>query len=220
MPVLEVDEHNILGGLAMMFLEPARCQGVHIVFHGQTPSAGHVDQRVERSDVFVGQRRREENTPRGRIDKTGGTEPDEVSLVIGKLLKKTLRDGYRLGGSSNRLEVDLPQGLAAQIQAAGLYVTRPDGDSDNVQSAGIDGDRNSRASGPAGFGRLFAEEALLQEFGHMGTDGVGDEAWLVDGVASAERSLATQNSQNFALLKGRTGCLLLSMIENELCGPW
>jgi len=93
--------------------------------------------------------------------------------------------------------------LATQIQPAGLHLPRPDGDSDDVQSAGINGDRNARASGPVGFGRLFAEEALLEEFGHMGADGVRAELGSQMELPAAQRSLATQNSENLALLKGQ-----------------
>ena len=165
--VLEIDENHVLRGLAMMLLEPAGRKGVHVVLNGQRATAGGFQQRRKGRHVLIGKSRRQEDSPGGRVDKTGRTQPHEKGLFVGEFVEQALDHGDRVGRRGDAARVEPPQGLAAQVQAAGLHVPRANRSADHVQSIRVDGHGNPRAPRAIGLGRVLPQKALFQQLGYV-----------------------------------------------------
>ena len=95
----------------------------------------------------------------------------------------------------------LAQDLTAEVQPARLHVPRTNGGSNDMERTGIDGHGDARASGSAGLSRLLAQKASFEQFGHVRADSIGSEFGALVQLPTAERSFATKNSQNSALME-------------------
>lgn len=203
--VVEEDQDDIFRGLAVMLLEPTSSERVHIVLDCERSSVGYLKERVEGSDVLIRQSRREQDPPSGRVNETGRAQANQESLLIGQLAQKVLCNRYGVCGGRDGLGMELPKGLPAEIQATRFHVARPNGGSNDMKRAGVDGDGDPRSSGPAGLRGLFSQQVPSQKFSDLGAHRIGPELRSLMQLPPAERSLAAKNSENSALMERQDG---------------
>jgi hypothetical protein len=174
---------------------------VHIVFDGQGPAVGYLQEGVEGSDMLIGECRGQEDLALGRVDEAGRAEADEESLIVCEFGEEALGNGHGVGRCGNGTGMKASDQLAAQIQPARLDMSRSDGGSDNVEPACIDGKGYSRSSGPAGLGSVFSQEPSIEEVGHEGANRIWPQLRPLMQLPPADRPFFAENSKNSALIR-------------------